>query len=161
MNEIIDLVETLSQRDSTSIPASILTTPSARTSNVDAEVTRMKALIASLQIQVANGHSNGGPNGNDGGRNNAIDNPNRRTTMRTEPPAENGPHDKRRTREDEDDGRTRKKYKNSSTMCHTHGYDCSKTHNSRTCLYPDKNHDKTATKDDPKDACKVYQRLNT
>ena len=46
-------------------------------------------------------------------------------------------------------------------MCHTHGYDVDDAHDSRNCFYPDKHHDKTATKANPKGACVLYKHLCT
>ena len=159
LNEIIDAMETMSQSDTASIPASISTTATARTTAADTEVTKLTALIATLRDQVANAKRDkgGGKGGGGGGRNNGGAGKGR-TAMRTEAPAANGPNDRRLTRSD--DGRTEKRFSNTN-MCHTHGYDVDDAHDSRNCFYPDKHHDKTATKANPKGACELYKHLCT
>lgn len=67
-----------------------------------------------------------------------------------------GNRDRRKSRPD--DNRTEKRFSNTN-YCHTHGFDVSTAHDSKTCEYPDKYHDFTATKSNTKDGCQIYKRL--
>ena len=122
-----------------SVPPSItLPTVLAATSTKAAELTAIRAQLAALLATQAQ-QDTGKKSRNTGGN------------------GKRGPNDKRLTRPD--DARTVKKYSNTN-VCHTHGYDVDNDHTSTTCKWPDKHHNYTATKADPKGACALYKRLN-
>ena len=65
--------------------------------------------------------------------------------------------DRRLTRR-EDPNRLVKKFKNKN-YCHTHGYECSKDHDSSHCMWPEKGHKQCATAENPMGGCLLYKRL--
>ena len=65
--------------------------------------------------------------------------------------------DRRLTRR-EDPNRLEKKFKNKN-YCHTHGYECSKDHDSSHCMWPEKGHKQCATAENPMGGCLLYKRL--
>ena len=129
------------------------------------ELTSAQALIASLQSQLSvtqrqryDPNRNRQPGPGRGG--NSID-PGRGRGGDQRPQnvlgAVDNDVDQRLTRR-EDPNWIVKKFKNKN-YCHTHGYECSKDHDSLRCMYPEKGHKACATAENPMGGCLLYKRL--
>ena len=132
------------------------------------EMTTLQALITSLrsELSVAQqqrydpNRNRGGPGPGRGGRNT---DPGRgrggdRRQLNVLGPVDNDA-DRRLTRNENPD-RLVKKFKNKN-YCHTHGYECSKDHDSSRCMWPEKGHKQCATAENPMGGCLLYKRLYT
>ena len=160
LNGLID--REAQSRGDRSIPGLIETTTTPSLGDTT-ELTSAQALIASLQSQLSVAQQNrydpkrqrqqpggdGGDRSTKGGDREqrpqgvlgAVDNENDRRLKRNENPE-----------------RLVKKFKNKN-YCHTHGYECSKTHDSAHCMWPEKGHKACATAENPMGGCMLYKRL--
>ena len=152
-------------RGNQSIPGLIETTTTPSLGDTT-ELTSAQALIASLQSQLSVAQQQrydpkrqpGGPgrsgNQTDPGRGRGGDREQR-------PQGVLGPVDNendRRQKRNENPDQTVKKFKNKN-YCHTHGYECSKDHDSAHCMWPEKGHKPCATAENPMGGCLLYKRL--
>ena len=162
------LIDREAQSRSGSIPGVIETTTSPSSIGDTTEMTTAQALIASLrsELSVAQrqrydpNRNRGGPGPGRGG-----DNTDQGRGRGGERRPQNvlgtvdNDADRRLTRR-EDPNRLKKKFKNKN-YCHTHGYECSKDHDSSHCMWPEKGHKQCATAENPMGGCLLYKRLYT
>ena len=160
------LIDRESQSRSGSIPGVIETSTSTPSLGEATEMTTAQALIASLRSELSVAQQQrydpnrqqrqpGGPGRGDNrtaaGRGRGDRRPQNVLG------AVDNDVDRRLTRR-EDPNRLVKKFKNKN-YCHTHGYECSKDHDSSHCMWPEKGHKQCATAENPMGGCLLYKRL--
>ena len=158
------LIDREAQSRSGSIPGVIETSTSTPSLGEATEMTTAQALIASLRSELSvaqqqrydpNRRQPGGPGRGDNrtaaGRGRGDRRPQNVLG------AVDNDVDRRLTRR-EDPNRLEKKFKNKN-YCHTHGYECSKDHDSSHCMWPEKGHKQCATAENPMGGCLLYKRL--
>ena len=158
------LIDREAQSRSGSIPGVIETSTSSPSLGEATEMTTAQALIASLRSELSvaqqqrydpNRRQPGGPGRGDNrtaaGRGRGDRRPQNVLG------AVDNDVDRRLTRR-EDPNRLVKKFKNKN-YCHTHGYECSKDHDSSHCMWPEKGHKQCATAENPMGGCLLYKRL--
>ena len=169
LNGLIDR-EAESRSGGRSIPGVVdISTPSQSIGDTT-ETATMQALIASLRSELSvaqrqrhdpnrqqrqpGGPGRGGDRNDPAGRGRGGD----RRQLNVLGPVDNDA-DRRLTRNENPD-RLVKKFKNKN-YCHTHGYECSKDHDSARCMWPEKGHKQCATAENPMGGCLLYKRLYT